>query len=279
MDFEKLLEEAAGKKLAGKKKQLQSSYDQSLADLAELEQGAAQQAREAATRRTAEAKQDRAAWNEIQTAQGLTSGAQSQALLAMDNQLRGDLTAIANTRDSATAELARKRQALARDLAQQLEQAQLESDYEQIMERYQLRKDQDSQAAQNQKAMAALLAQAGDFSLYGALYGLTPEQIRRLEAHYAAQQESWGDCRRLGRGGHVPGKGGHHGKLGFPQFVNFAAIVNPTRMGSKTSCTAVLYPQGKGEPPGNWGDSGAFPGGRTLCASAAALHDSEKFAP
>ena len=149
MDFEKLLEEAAGKKLAGKKKQLQSSYDQSLADLAELEQGAAQQAREAATRRTAEAKQDRAAWNEIQTAQGLTSGAQSQALLAMDNQLRGDLTAIANTRDSATAELARKRQALARDLAQ-----------------------------------------AGDFSLYGALYGLTPEQIRRLEAHYAAQQES-----------------------------------------------------------------------------------------
>ena len=38
--------------------------------------------------------------------------------------------------------------------------------------------------------MAALLAQAGDFSLYGALYGLTPEQIRRLEAHYAAQQES-----------------------------------------------------------------------------------------
>ena len=176
MDFEKLLEEAAGKKLAGKKKQLQSSYDQSLADLAELEQGAAQQ--------------DRAAWNEIQTAQGLTSGAQSQALLAMDNQLRGDLTAIANTRDSATAELARKRQALARDLAQQLEQAQLESDYEQIMERYQLRKDQDSQAAQNQKAMAALLAQAGDFSLYGALYGLTPEQIRRLEAHYAAQQES-----------------------------------------------------------------------------------------
>ena len=121
MDFEKLLEEAAGKKLAGKKKQLQSSYDQSLADLAELEQGAAQQAREAATRRTAEAKQDRAAWNEIQTAQGLTSGAQSQALLAMDNQLRGDLTAIANTRDSATAELARKRQALARDLAQQLQ--------------------------------------------------------------------------------------------------------------------------------------------------------------
>ncbi|OLA32374.1 MAG: hypothetical protein BHW33_00570 [Firmicutes bacterium CAG:137_57_8] len=59
MDFEKLLEEAAGKKLAGKKKQLQSSYDQSLADLAELEQGAAQQAREAATRRTAEAKQPR----------------------------------------------------------------------------------------------------------------------------------------------------------------------------------------------------------------------------
>ena len=121
MDFEKLLEEAAGKKLAGKKKQLQSSYDQSLADLAELEQGAAQQAREAATRRTVEAKQDRAAWNEIQTAQGLTSGAQSQALLAMDNQLRGDLTAIANTRDSATAELARKRQALARDLAQRAE--------------------------------------------------------------------------------------------------------------------------------------------------------------
>ena len=45
----------------------------------------------------------------------------------------------------------------------------------------------------------------------------------------------------------------------------------------------ILYggfvPPREGEPPGNWGDSGAFPGGRTLCASAAALHDSEKFAP
>ena len=190
MDFEKLLEEAAGKKLAGKKKQLQSSYDQSLADLAELPREPPPQARDPATQLGQAAKEDRYDRNKLHNRQGRTSGAQSQALLAMDNQLRGDLTAIANTRDSATAELARKRQALARDLAQQLEQAQLESDYEQIMERYQLRKDQDSQAAQNQKAMAALLAQAGDFSLYGALYGLTPEQIRRLEAHYAAQQES-----------------------------------------------------------------------------------------
>ena len=56
-------------------------------------------------------------------------------------------------------------------------------------------------------------------------------------------------------------------------------IIRYRRMGSKTSCTAVSYPQGKGKPPGNWGDSGAFPGGHTLCASAAALHDSEKFAP
>lgn len=40
-----------------------------------------------------------------------------------------------------------------------------------------------------------------------------------------------------------------------------------------------FVPPREGEPPGNWGDSGAFPGGRTLCASAAALHDSEKFAP
>ena len=44
-NYEKLLEEAAGKKLAGKKKQLQSSYDQSLEDLAELERGAERQAR------------------------------------------------------------------------------------------------------------------------------------------------------------------------------------------------------------------------------------------
>ena len=86
------------------------------------------------------------------------------------------------------AELAARRQALARDLAAQLEQVQAESDYEEAMALYQLSREQDSQQAQTQKAMAALLAQAGDFSLYGALYGLTQEQIRRLEEHYRAQQ-------------------------------------------------------------------------------------------
>ncbi len=75
-----------------------------------------------------------------------------------------------------------------RDLAAQLEQVQAESDYEEAMALYQLSREQDSQQAQTQKAMAALLAQAGDFSLYGALYGLTQEQIRRLEEHYRAQQ-------------------------------------------------------------------------------------------
>ena len=139
-------------------------------------------------RRSTQARQDKAAWNEIQTAQGLTSGAQGQALLTMDNQLRGDLTAISQAGNAEAAELAARRQALARDLAAQLEQVQAESDYEEAMALYQLSREQDSQQAQTQKAMAALLAQAGDFSLYGALYGLTQEQIRRLEEHYRAQQ-------------------------------------------------------------------------------------------
>ena len=108
--------------------------------------------------------------------------------MTMDNQLRGDLTAISQAGNAEAAELAARRQALARDLAAQLEQVQAESDYEEAMALYQLSREQDSQQAQTQKAMAALLAQAGDFSLYGALYGLTQEQIRRLEEHYRAQQ-------------------------------------------------------------------------------------------
>ena len=127
------------------------------------------QARESATRRSTQARQDKAAWNEIQTAQGLTSGAQGQALLTMDNQLRGDLTAISQAGNAEAGELAARRQALARDLAAQLEQVQAESDYEEAMALYQLSREQDSQQAQTQKDMAALLAQAGDFSLYGAL--------------------------------------------------------------------------------------------------------------
>lgn len=186
--YQQLLQEAYDQKRAGKKKQLQAAYDRELAEITGLEQAADRQARESATRRSTQARQDKAAWNEIQTAQGLTSGAQGQALLSMDNQLRGDLTAISQAGNAEAAELAARRQALARDLAAQLEQVQAESDYEEAMALYQLSREQDSQQAQTQKAMAALLAQAGDFSLYGALYGLTQEQIRRLEEHYRAQQ-------------------------------------------------------------------------------------------
>lgn len=186
--YQQLLQEAYDQKRAGKKKQLQAAYDRELAEITGLEQAADRQARESATRRSTQARQDKAAWNEIQTAQGLTSGAQGQALLTMDNQLRGDLTAISQAGNAEAAELAARRQALARDLAAQLEQVQAESDYEEAMALYQLSREQDSQQAQTQKAMAALLAQAGDFSLYGTLYGLTQEQIRRLEEHYRAQQ-------------------------------------------------------------------------------------------
>lgn len=186
--YQQLLQEAYDQKRAGKKKQLQAAYDRELAEITGLEQAADRQARESATRRSTQARQDKTAWNEIQTAQGLTSGAQGQALLTMDNQLRGDLTAISQAGNAEAAELAARRQALARDLAAQLEQVQAESDYEEAMALYQLSREQDSQQAQTQKAMAALLAQAGDFSLYGALYGLTQEQIRRLEEHYRAQQ-------------------------------------------------------------------------------------------
>ena len=186
--YQQLLQEAYDQKRAGKKKQLQAAYDRELAEITGLEQAADRQARESATRRSTQARQDKDAWNEIQTAQGLTSGAQGQALLTMDNQLRGDLTAISQAGNAEAAELAARRQALARDLAAQLEQVQAESDYEEAMALYQLSREQDSQQAQTQKAMAALLAQAGDFSLYGALYGLTQEQIRRLEEHYRAQQ-------------------------------------------------------------------------------------------
>ena len=186
--YQQLLQEAYDQKRAGKKKQLQAAYDRELAEITGLEQAADRKARESATRRSTQARQDKAAWNEIQTAQGLTSGAQGQALLTMDNQLRGDLTAISQAGNAEAAELAARRQALARDLAAQLEQVQAESDYEEAMALYQLSREQDSQQAQTQKAMAALLAQAGDFSLYGALYGLTQEQIRRLEEHYRAQQ-------------------------------------------------------------------------------------------
>ena len=186
--YQQLLQEAYDQKRAGKKKQLQAAYDRELAEITGLEQAADRQARESATRRSTQARQDKTAWTEIQTAQGLTSGAQGQALLTMDNQLRGDLTAISQAGNAEAAELAARRQALARDLAAQLEQVQAERDYEEAMALYQLSREQDSQQAQTQKAMAALLAQAGDFSLYGALYGLTQEQIRRLEEHYRAQQ-------------------------------------------------------------------------------------------
>lgn len=184
-NYEDYINKMYDSSLQSQKAQLEADYQQSQSDL-DAEKAAAQKQADAALTRTyVEAAKSQKAQQEVQNAYGLTSGAMAQAKLAQDNQLQADLTTIRAAQQEVDAEAERQRSILSQQFMAAITQAQANNDLDRAQALYEAAQQADADLLTKQKEAASLMAGAGDFSLYQALYGLTDAQTAALKKTYS----------------------------------------------------------------------------------------------
>lgn len=199
--------------LAANKAQLESDYNQNVSNLdSEASKIGANYYEQ---RRQTQANADRAQanYNEMANASGLNSGTGSQAQLARSNQLQSDLTTLGNAEAQNRAEIERQRTLLGQQYQNAIQKAQAENNMELAQKLYQeaarvdesiidASKNDSSRAleilnmmlsqvssernlaSEDARQAAEIAAASGKYGLYGKLYGLSDDVVKRLEEIY-----------------------------------------------------------------------------------------------
>lgn len=175
------INEMYDKSLSSQTAQMETDYNKGVSDLEGQQKKAQQQADTALTRTYVEAAKKAKNYAETQKASGLTSGTMAQAKLAQDNQTQADMTAIRTAQQTIDAEIQREKDLLAQEYAAAIAKAKADNDLARAQALYEQAQADEDALLQKQKEAAALMASAGDYSLYKALYGLTDEQIAKLQ--------------------------------------------------------------------------------------------------
>lgn len=199
--------------LAANKAQLENDYNQNVSNLDSEASKIGANYYEQRRQTQANADRSQANYNEMANASGLNSGTGSQAQLARSNQLQSDLTALGNAEAQNRAEIERQRTLLGQQYQNAIQKAQAENNMELAQRLYQeaVRVDEsiidasknDSNraleilnmmlnqvgserdyASQDAQKAADLAAAAGKYGLYGKIYGLSDDVIKRLEEIY-----------------------------------------------------------------------------------------------
>lgn len=167
--------------LSSQKAQLETDYNQNVSDLDAQQQKNQKQTDTNLTRTYVEAAKNAKNYAETQNAHGLTSGAMAQAKLAQNNQMQSDMTTIRAAQQTADAEIQREKGLLAQQYSAAIAKAQADNDMARAKALYEQAQADDERLLQQQKEAAKLMASVGDYSLYQALYGLTDEQMEKLQ--------------------------------------------------------------------------------------------------
>lgn len=199
--------------LAANKAQLENDYNQNVSNLDSEASKIGANYYEQRRQTQANADRSQANYNEMANASGLNSGTGSQAQLARSNQLQSDLTTLGNAEAQNRAEIERQRTLLGQQYQNAIQKAQAENNMELAQRLYQeaVRVDEsiidasknDSNraleilntmlnqvgserdyASQDAQKAADLAAAAGKYGLYGKIYGLSDDVIKRLEEIY-----------------------------------------------------------------------------------------------
>lgn len=186
------INEIYDQQLNAQKQGLQQDYEGNLSNLDEAQRQNAIKTDEALNRTAVESQKANLSWNEVQNAYGLSSGANAQARLSRDNQLASDMTALRKQQTENDAVLERQRALLGKQYAAAIQEAQANNDLARAQALYQQAQQEDAALLAKRENAAALMAQAGDYSLYKDLYGLTDSQISTLQSAYRAASSGSG---------------------------------------------------------------------------------------
>lgn len=199
--------------LAANKAQLESDYNQNVSNLDSEASKIGANYYEQRRQTQANADRSQANYNEMANASGLNSGTGSQAQLARSNQLQSDLTTLGNAEAQNRAEIERQRTLLGQQYQNAIQKAQAENNMELAQKLYQeaarvdesiidASKNDSSRAleilnmmlsqvssernlaSEDARQAAEIAAASGKYGLYGKLYGLSDDVIKRLEEIY-----------------------------------------------------------------------------------------------
>ena len=144
-------------------------------------------------------------YNEVQGAYGLGSGNMAQQQLARALGLTGTLTDLRNVLADNTAARGQQQFATAEAARDAIANAVAKNEESRANALYAAAEEEEQNLIEQQQAMGNALAEQGDYSVLGKLYGLTQDQIDRLQGTgaYAPKEETKGS----GGGGGGEGSG------------------------------------------------------------------------
>lgn len=123
---------------------------------------------------------------------GLSSGAQSQAALTLDNQQKKDTTTLNDAQSQADAEIERQRQLLASEYEAAIKEAQANNDMQRAQQLYELAKQEEARLRAYRQEAGNALAAKGDYSIVKNLYDLSDAQSQALQGIYTAPESTAG---------------------------------------------------------------------------------------
>lgn len=166
--------------LQSKRIQAQADYSDNLSRLAADQQKAARQTDAALTSAYVDALRSGKNYRQVQSAYGQGSGTAAAAQLASDAALTKRLTDLRTLQMGKDAASEARKVDLARNLAQLISDSTASVNADRNKALYTAAENREQNLIADQKAAGQLLAKNNDYSVLGALYGLTPEQMQKL---------------------------------------------------------------------------------------------------
>lgn len=160
--------------------QQQAEYQKALSDLQAQQDTQQRQTDAALNSAYVDALQKARNYAETQGAYGMGSGTLASAQLSRELGLQKDMTDLRTLQLSKGAALDQKAFDAGTSYRDALQKENAENELKRAQALYGAAADEQDQMLETQKWLAKLYAQRGDYSILGKLYGLTPEQMRRI---------------------------------------------------------------------------------------------------
>lgn len=175
------INEVYDKKMESQQLESETAYKESVSDL-EAKQAEAQRTTDQnLTKAYVDALKKDKNYREVQTAYGQGSGTAAQAQLAREAGLTGDLTNLRKLQLKQDADVEQQRIELLKNYGDEIAKAQAANDLKRVQELYEAAEKEEQALIEEQKTVGNYLAKQNNYSVLGKLYGLTPDQIHRLQ--------------------------------------------------------------------------------------------------
>lgn len=169
------------KQMEAQQLQAEDSYRQALSDLGAKQAQAQRTTDQNLTQAYVNALKSGKNYQEVQTAYGQGSGTAAQARLARETGLTRELTDLRKLQLGQDAGVEQQRLALLKNYGDEITRAKAASDLKRVQQLYEAAEREEQNLVEDQQFVGQQLAQKNDYSVLGKLYGLTQDQIDRLQ--------------------------------------------------------------------------------------------------